>query len=147
MKSVRQKDKCHMISLIWGFPGGTCRKEHTRQCRKHERWGFDPWVGKIPWRRAWQPTPVFLPGEFHGQGSLVGYRPWGQKESDRTGALGTHICTCNSQLALSRPLPQCPQLLPYGPGLAANVCHEIFLEHVCSVLGARSVLFKNGPLC
>ena len=43
-----------------------------------------PWVGKIPWRRAWQPTPVFLPGESHGQGSLVGYSPWAHKESDNT---------------------------------------------------------------
>ena len=46
--------------------------------------GFDPWVGKIPWRRAWQPTPVFLPGESHGQRSLVGYSPWDHKESDMT---------------------------------------------------------------
>ena len=45
---------------------------------------FDPWVGKIPWRRAWQFTPVFLPGESHGQKSLVGYSPWGRRESDRT---------------------------------------------------------------
>ena len=44
--------------------------------------GFDPWVGKIPWRRKWQPTPVFLRGESHGQRSLVGYSPWGRKESD-----------------------------------------------------------------
>ena len=45
---------------------------------------FGPWVGKIPWRRAWQPTPVFLPGESHGQRSLAGYSPWGHKESDTT---------------------------------------------------------------
>ena len=38
---------------------------------------LDHWVGKIPWRREWQPTPVFLPGESHGQRSLVGYNPWG----------------------------------------------------------------------
>ena len=44
----------------------------------------NPWVGKIPWRRAWQPTPVFLPGEFHRQRSLVGCSPWGLKESDAT---------------------------------------------------------------
>jgi len=44
--------------------------------------GFDPWVGKIPWRRAWQPTTVFLPGEAHGQRSLGGCSPWGRKESD-----------------------------------------------------------------
>jgi len=41
--------------------------------------GFDPWVGKIPWRREWQPTPVFLPGEFHGQRSLAGYSLWGHR--------------------------------------------------------------------
>ena len=46
--------------------------------------GFDPWVGKIPGRRAWQPTAVFLPVEPHGQRSLAGYSPWGCMESDRT---------------------------------------------------------------
>ena len=45
---------------------------------------FNRWAGKIPWRRAWQPTPVFLPGEFHGQRSLGGYSPWGCKEFDMT---------------------------------------------------------------
>ena len=45
---------------------------------------FDPWVGKIPWRREWLPTPVFLPGEFHRQRSLAGYSPWGVKELDTT---------------------------------------------------------------
>ena len=48
-----------------------------------EMW-FDPWVEKSPWRRKPQPTPVFLPGEFHGQRSLAGYSPWGRKESDMT---------------------------------------------------------------
>ena len=51
------------------------------QCRRS---GFDPWVRKIPWRREQQPTPVFLPGESHGQRSLVGCRPWGWRESDIT---------------------------------------------------------------
>ena len=46
--------------------------------------GVPPWVGKIPWRRKWQSTPVFLPGEFHGLRSLVGYSPWGCKELDAT---------------------------------------------------------------
>ena len=40
---------------------------------------FYPWARKMPWRRAWQPTPVFLPGEFHGQRSLVGHNPWGHR--------------------------------------------------------------------
>ena len=52
--------------------------------KRSERCGFHLWVGKIPWRRAWQPTPVFLPGECHGQRSLAGYRPLSHKESDIT---------------------------------------------------------------
>ena len=51
------------------------------QCRRP---GFSPWVGKIPWRRKWRPTPIFLPGESHGQRRLEGYSPWGHKESDTT---------------------------------------------------------------
>ena len=51
-----------------------------------QRLGFHPWGGKSPWRRAWQPTPVFLPGESHGQWSLAGYSPQGRKELDMTEA-------------------------------------------------------------
>jgi len=58
-----------------GFSGGASGKESTCQYRRHKRSGFDLWVGKIPWRRARQPTPVFLPGESHGQRSLVSYSP------------------------------------------------------------------------
>ena len=66
--------------LGWEFRAGLCR----RICLQCGRPGFNPWVGKIPWRKEWQPTPVFLPGESHGQRSLVGYSPWGHKESDMT---------------------------------------------------------------
>ena len=55
-----------------------------RICLKYGRLGFNPWVGKIPWNRKWQPTPVFLPGESHGWRSLIGYSPWGHKELDMT---------------------------------------------------------------
>ena len=51
---------------------------------QYRRRGFDPWVGMILWRRKWQPTLVFLPGKSHGQRSLVGYSPWGSKESHKT---------------------------------------------------------------
>ena len=68
------------------FPGGTNGKEPSWQYRRLKRCRFDPWVRKIPWRRAWQPTPVFLPGESHGQRSLAGYSPWGCKELDMTEA-------------------------------------------------------------
>ena len=52
-------------TLRVGFPGGASGKEPVSQCRRHKRCMFNPWVRKIPWRRAWQPTPVFLPGESH----------------------------------------------------------------------------------
>jgi len=51
------------------------KEETACQCRRHKRCAFDPWVGKIPWRRAWKPTPVFFPGESHGHRSLAGYSP------------------------------------------------------------------------
>ena len=73
-----------------GFPGGANGKEPTCQCRRQKRCRFAPWVGKIPWRRSWQPTPVFLPGESQGQRSLEGYSPWGHKESDMTEQLRKH---------------------------------------------------------
>ena len=58
-----------------GFPGGASGKELTCQCRRWKRHGFNPWVGKNPWRRAQKPTPAFLPGESHIRMSLVGYIP------------------------------------------------------------------------
>ena len=60
-------------------------------CLKCGRHSFNPWVGKIPWRRKWQPTPVLLPGKSHGLRSLVGYSPWGCKESDTTERLHFHF--------------------------------------------------------
>ena len=62
-----------------GFPGSTSGKESICQCRKLKRCCFNPWVGKISWRRKWQPTPVFSPGKSHGQRSLAGYSPWDHK--------------------------------------------------------------------
>ena len=69
-----------------GFPGGTSGKEPACQSNRPERHGFNPWVRKIPWRRAGQPILVFFPGESHGQRSLAGYSPWGRKELDMTEA-------------------------------------------------------------
>ena len=72
----------HSICLIsnnssssWWFIGKESAYQY-RRCR------FDPWVKKISWRRQWKPIPIFLPGKFHGQRSLVGYSPWGRKKLD-----------------------------------------------------------------
>ena len=64
------------IKLQYGFPGDAVVKDLPANAGDT---GFDPWVGKIPWSRKWWPTPVFLPGEFHWQRSLVGYSPWGSQ--------------------------------------------------------------------
>jgi len=70
----KKKKKKEFPSSSWKF--------HCQH--KGEKPGFNPWIGKMPWRREWLPTPVFLPGEFHGQRSLAGYSPWGRKELDMT---------------------------------------------------------------
>ena len=63
------------------FPQWLSGKGSACRCRRH---GFDPRVGKSPWRRKWQPPPMFLPGELHGQRSLVRCRPWGQSQTQRS---------------------------------------------------------------
>ena len=64
---------------VWQLSSGTSGKGPTCQWRRRKRWGFDPWVRKICWRMAWQPTPVFLPGESHEQRGLVGYNPYSRR--------------------------------------------------------------------
>ena len=77
---------------------GTVQMVKSLQC---ERPGFNPWVRNIPWRRAWQPTAVFLPGKSHGQRSLAGYGPWGHKELDTT----EWACTHKASLLQSQVMP------------------------------------------
>ena len=72
-----QTDTYLYVGLPWWVSG----KESACQCRRHR---YHPWVGKIPWRRKWHPTPVFLTGKSHGQRSLAGSSPWSHKESDTT---------------------------------------------------------------
>ena len=95
-----------LISCISGnsgdFPSSSVVKIRL-QCRRHRACKFYPWVRKIPWRRAWQPSPVSLPGEPHGQRGLAGCSPQGCKESDMTEATEhARACTCN--LSFSRIL-------------------------------------------
>ena len=84
-----------------GFPGGSEGKASA--CDAQDR--FDPWVGKITWRRKWQSTPVFLPGESHGQRNLEGYSPQGRKELDTTEQL--HY---TAAAAAAKSLQSCPNL-------------------------------------
>ena len=76
---------------LMDFPGGDSGKESNCPCRRCKRCEFNPWVGKIPWSRKWQPTPVSLAEKFHEQRSLVGYGPSCLKESDTTKHIRMHI--------------------------------------------------------
>ena len=79
----------HMALLVKNMPA------NAGDIRRH---GFDAWVEKIPWKRAQQPTPVFLPGESHEQRNLVGYSPWGCKKSDKTEQLSIQYCKKRKRL-------------------------------------------------
>ena len=97
------------------FLGGASGKECACQCRRCKRRGFSPWVGKIPWSRKWQPTPVFLPEKFHGQRSLAGYTPQGHKESDMTEMIQHALIQCPwffYRQSLNKQLCLLPRLLP-----------------------------------
>ena len=95
-----------------GFPGGTSGKELATQCWRCKKHAFDPWVRKIPWRRAWQPTPVFSPGESRGQRNLAGslqcHKELDTIELTERARMHTHTHTevmerppfCNSGLSL-----------------------------------------------
>ena len=77
-----------MISFM-GFPGGSVVKNPPTM-QETQMTGFSPWVRNILWMRQWQPTSIFLPGKSHGERSLVGYSPWGRKESDTIERAHTH---------------------------------------------------------
>ena len=135
-----------------GLPWWHSGKESACQCRRCRRHWFDPWVRKILWRRKWQPTPVFLPGEFHGQRSMAGYSLWGSQTvghdwactplSIHTGmkkptvaSKGTSMWACTFILSWM-PSTNCGLFLSsrgsgHIPGLVPQLLwrnHEIFLK-------------------
>ena len=91
---------------LWGLPGGASGKEPDCQCRRCKRFRFDPWIEKIPWRKSWQSTPVFLPGESRWTEEPGGLQSRGPKELGTTERLSTtwqplnlhHLCKLASIL-------------------------------------------------
>ena len=117
-----KKEREMFLALIGASgKGSACQFRRCKRCR------YNPWVKKILWRRAWKPTPVSLPGESHGQRSLVGYSPWGYWESDTTESLSTQQialigeCHVPSRDARSEPEWRCGIWAgSLGLGLAAS---------------------------
>ena len=129
---------------IRGFPGGPSDKEPTCQCR---RCSFDPWVGMIPWRREWQSTPVSMPGESHGQRSLVDNSPWGRKEWTTTEWLNNWTCLANEfRVELSFPFRVGAVNRQYQSPENALLGHRSSSTHSggCSS-GVRGLITAPGP--
>ena len=96
---------------------------HLPVLETQETQRFDLWVRKIPWRRKWQPTPVFLPEKFHGQRSLAGYSPWGHKDSDTTECAHTLKTMVSTSEVLEKEL-----LILFIHWILNYRCHELALR-------------------
>ena len=115
----------------------------------YKRHSFKPWVGQISWRRNWQPTPVFLPGESHGQRSLAGYSPQGRKESDMTKYACTTtgiklefvFCCFDRAVTTSKPCHDV-QTLPRHPNSATD--HQPYLPRIWQVARQPPCLTPNS---
>ena len=123
------------VWLAWGLLQWLSGKRICMQCRRHRRCGFNSWVGKIPWSRKWQPTPVCLPGESHGQRILAGCSPWGRrvrhnwahgvgwpwglKWGGKPNTRGDGGCQCLTFCKCSEPSGSTPALTP-GPHLPSG---------------------------
>ena len=106
-------------------------RQETQEC------GFHPWLRKIPWRRAWPPTPAFLPGESHGQRSQAGYCPKGRKELDMTEGLSTHTLHC----------PQPPWPLSFTKDCCIRLSKNLVVLSPLSPHPERSSGQRSGILC
>ena len=110
MKEMSELLLCVVLS-VWvhrWFSG----KEFAGQCRSSRRPSFNPWIRKIPWRRKWQPIPVFLPGESHGQSILEGYSPWGLQRVRYDWATECFLCSrCCSDFVRQKEMSEI-QALP-----------------------------------
>ena len=103
-------------NIPWDFPGGAIGKEPGCQWEICNRCGFHPWLRKIPWRRTWQHTVAFLPGELHRQRSLAGNSPWGHTQPD-AGVQLTLLLLEESKFGVSLLYRNCPdslQSIKYG---------------------------------
>ena len=131
---AKERSRIYWICMRhWGcFPGGTSDREPACQRRRHKKCRVDPLVGKIPWRTAWQPTPVFFPGESQGQRSLMGHSPQGHDWSTLacTRARGTGCWASDPDVLLSDPVHHDVRLVCYKGGTRAQSVPKAHNQHV-----------------
>ena len=144
------------FNICWpphkGFPSGASGKESAYQCRRRRRHEFNPWVGRIPWRRAWQPTPVFLPWESHGQRSPVGYHPCGHRVghdwvTERSRPLTKWSCPWTQRWIIHSCPPERPSFpqgsMPNTSPLTGTETSDSVSGHTCDPLPQAS----THPVC
>ena len=154
-----EKCKCcepplHSSVYPFPFPNGSVDKELACQYRRHRSCGFDLWVRKIPWRRKWQPTPVFLPGKSHGQKSLAGYSPWDHKGLTwLTNTTPPPRCTERRGVPAGDPGAAAGLVFLPSPGTWCSVelkqaasCQHVYLSHLLQVLSIFSGNTLRGHL-
>ena len=132
------------------FPGGASGKESTCQCKRCKRHRFNPWVRKIPWRRKWQPTSVFLPGKFHGQRGLMGYSPSVQftSVSQSCPTLCNPLNRSTPGLPVHRQFPKLPKLMSIESVMPSDhliLCHPLLLPP--SIIPSIRVFSNESALC
>ena len=135
------------LTVLWwfqGFPGGASGKEPACQCRRRKRCGFDPWVGKIPWRRAWQPSPVYLawrsprteePGNLQSMGLPRVRHEWSDLARDGfrcTEEWLSHTHTCSHSPPDSPPIQS---------------SHSIEQSSLCYTVGSCWLSILNIRVC
>ena len=150
------------VSFLVGFgsfPGDATGKEPACQCRRRKRCEFYPWVRKIPWRRAWQPTPVFFPGKFHGQRSLVSSVGLHRVRHVWSNLSGTHrlspsmspswspIIAPTSFNSLTQIVVVLMKFTPFGPVLEIGaIVHELGIDKVVLDLRTGYTLAHLAPM-
>ena len=123
------------VEGMQGFPGGAGGKEPTCQCRRQETCGFDPWIRKIPWGKIWAPTPVFLPGESHGQ-----EEPHGRTTVHRVAKSQTWLKGLNPHIALVSFCTFIFWIHNYGPGKGFNS----ILKMMTTTSSDKNKIFANS---
>ena len=142
-----RRDRLPTPLYIWGFPDGSIGKEPACQFRRHDRCRFDSWVGKIPWRRAWQSTPVFLPGKFMDRGtwwavvlSVTTLNTTEGTAPTRTNTHTEYICQSQSLSSSHLPLPCKPP-----PTSCPHICslHLWYIPALQKKTKIKTIIFSK----
>ena len=142
-KGLAKTRKYLQLMAFWGFPGGTSGKELACQCRRHKRHGFNPWAGKIPWRRAWQPTPVILVWRIPGTEEPGGLESIALQRIEHTTEATSHKHTHTHTYALFTLPPHLPTLCSIKEATIPTPARWFSRTLVCHLLELLAFKIKS----